>query len=57
MKAFLVALLFSLGAATWVYTKLQQRTGYGNSAAAIKGALTAGAIAFVIFLTLGLAFL
>lgn len=57
MNPILVALLFALGAGTWVYTKLQQRTGYGNSKAALKGALVAGGIAFVIFLTLGLTLL
>jgi hypothetical protein len=54
MNAFFVALLFSIGTATWVYTKLQQRTGYGNSKAAFKGAAVAGGMAFIVFLTIGL---
>ncbi len=57
MSPVLVALLFSVGVGTWVYTKLQQRTGYGNSKAALKGAAVAGGIAFVVMLTIGLTFL
>ena len=57
MNAFSVALLFSLGAGTWVYTKLQQKTGYGNSKGALKGAATVAGISFVVFLMLGLTFL
>ena len=57
MNAFLVALLFSLGAGTRVYTKLQQKTGYGNSKGALKGAATVAGISFVVFLMLGLTFL
>ncbi len=53
MSAFFVALLFSVGAGTWVYTKLQRRTGYGNGQEALKGAAIAGAIAFFVVLTVG----
>ena len=44
MSAFYVALLASLGISTWIFTKLQGRTGYGNS----KSALTASGIAFIL---------
>lgn len=52
MGPFLIAVFFALGAATWVYTKLQQRTGYGNNQSALTGAAVVGAALFVImFLT------
>ena len=57
MSPVFVALLLAIGVATWVYTKLQQRTGYGNSKDAFKGAAIAGGIAFVVLLTLGLTLL
>ncbi|MFZ1249747.1 MAG: hypothetical protein WAQ24_05515 [Candidatus Saccharimonadales bacterium] len=57
MNAFLVALLFSGGVATWVYTKLQQKTGYGNSKTALKGAAVAGGIAFAVLFTIALTIL
>ncbi len=57
MSAFFVALLFALGAGTWIYTKLQQKTGYGNSKGALKGAAVAAVIAFVVVFTLGLTLL
>jgi hypothetical protein len=57
MKAFIFALLFAVGSGTWVYTKLQQRTGYGNTAATLKGTAVVAAIAFAVFFMLGLAFL
>lgn len=53
MSAFFVALLCSVGAATWLYTKLQRRTGYGNSGSALKGAAIAGVIVFLVILTIG----
>ncbi len=57
MSPFLISLLFSLGAGTWVYTKLQQKTGYGNSKAAFKGAAVAALIGFVIMFTLAVTLL
>ena len=55
MGPFLTSLLLSVGAATWVYTKLQQRTGYGNSRNAIIGATLVGLLLFsVVYLTLRL---
>lgn len=52
--AFLMAFIASISAATWIYTKLQRQTGYGNSSNAIKGAAIAGGIVFVVVLSLGL---
>ena len=57
MSPFFVALLFAVGTATWVYTQLQRRTGYGNNGAALKGAAIAGGIAFVVMFTISLTFL
>lgn len=47
MGPFFTAFLLAVGGGTWTYTKLQQRTGYGNSKNAIIGAVVA---AFAIFL-------
>ncbi|QQS20237.1 hypothetical protein IPL85_02190 [Candidatus Saccharibacteria bacterium] len=57
MNPVLIAFIFALGAGTWAYTKLQQRTGYGNSKTALKGAAVTGGIAFVVVLTVALTFL
>ena len=57
MSPLLVALFFAVGVSAWVYTKLQRRTGYGNSGAAIKGAAVAGVIAFIVLFTIGLTLL
>lgn len=57
MSPFIVALLTAIGGGTWVYTKLQQKTGYGNSTSAIKGAAIAGLGIFIVVLTIGLTIL
>jgi len=54
MSAFITALLLSLGAGTWIYTKLQNKTGYGNSKSAFMGALISGIVIFVVVLTVAL---
>ncbi len=54
MGAFITALLLSLGAGTWIYTKLQNKTGYGNSKSAFMGALISGIVIFVVVLTVAL---
>lgn len=54
MSAFLTALLLALGAGTWIYTKLQNKTGYGNSKSAFMGALVSGIVIFVVVLTVAL---
>ena len=57
MSPAVVALMLAVGVGTWIYTKLQQRTGYGNSKDALKGAAIAGGIKFVVVLTLGVTLL
>ena len=47
MGPLFVAALFAIGAATWVYTKLQQQTGYGNSQNALIGAGVVGVVLFI----------
>ncbi len=54
MKAFLVAFLVAISSATWIYTKLQQKTGYGNSTNAIKGAVISGVIIFFVVFSVAL---
>ena len=54
MTAFVTALLLALGGGTWIYTKLQRRTGYGNSKSAFKGAAVAGVIIFIVVFTIAL---
>jgi len=52
MGPFLTSLFVALGGGTWIYTRLQQHTGYGNSRSAIVGAtLSALGIFAVLYLT------
>lgn len=53
MTAAFLALLIAGGAAVWIYTKLQNKTGYGNNTGAAKGAGVAFAIIFVVVFTIG----
>lgn len=48
MGPFWTALLFSVGAATWIYTKLSARSGYGNTKNALIGAAIAGLLLFIV---------
>jgi hypothetical protein len=52
MSAALIAFLVALGSSVWTYTKLQNRTGYGNNQAAIKGAAIVFIVALVVVFTL-----
>jgi hypothetical protein len=52
MSAALIAFLFSVGASTWVFTKLQNKTGYGNNKSAFTGAAVVFVIAFILLFTL-----
>lgn len=52
-KAFLLALIISVCAGVWVFTKLNQRTGYGNNSGALKGAAVAGVAIFVVVFSIG----
>jgi hypothetical protein len=52
MSAALLALMMAAGSSVWVYTKLQDRTGYGNNKNAAIGAAAVFALLFIIILTL-----
>ncbi len=49
MPPAVVALLFAVGAGTWVFTKVQRSTGGNTQNAAITAGI-AGAFAFVVLL-------
>ncbi len=52
MGPFFTALLLAAGGGTWVYSRLQQTTGYGNSRSAVIGAgVSAVGIFLVTYLT------
>lgn len=44
MSAALLAFMFGIGASVWIFTKLQNKTGYGNQ----KNAIIGSAVAFVL---------
>lgn len=48
MSSWLIALMFSIGASTWIFSKLQQNNGYGNNQSALIGATVSGVIIFII---------
>ena len=53
MGPFWTSLLLAVGAGTWIFTKLQNKTGYGNSRSAWLGAsISALGIFTVVYLTL-----
>lgn len=54
MSLFAIALIIAVGFGTWIYTKVQQRVGYGNSKAALKTAAVAGLICLVVVFTIEL---
>lgn len=54
MGPFIISLFVALGAGTWIYSQLQQRTGYGNSQAIIGAALAAAGIFTIVYLTMRL---
>lgn len=49
----LVALFAALGAGGWTYSKLQQRSGYGNSQSALTGTAIVAIITFIVVFTIG----
>lgn len=57
MSAALLALLIAGGGSVWIYTKLQNHTGYGNSKNAVIGALVTFAVGFIVIFTLARMFL
>lgn len=48
MSNFIIALLFSLGASTWIYTKLMRSTG-SNTRNSIVAAVCSGLLMFLVF--------
>jgi hypothetical protein len=48
MSAFVVTLMFTAGAATWIFTKLQKYSG-NNTQQSIIATAIAGAFIFVVF--------
>lgn len=55
MGPFITSLMLAVGVATWIFSKLQQRTGYGNSRNALIGAVFIGLVIFgTVYLTLRL---
>lgn len=48
MNAALLSLLIAGSSSVWIYTKLQNHTGYGNSKNAAKGAAVAFVIGFIV---------
>jgi uncharacterized membrane protein SpoIIM required for sporulation len=53
MTAALLALLIAGGSSVWIFTKLQNRTGYGNNQNAIIGAAVVFVLLFVVVFSLG----
>ena len=53
MSNFLIALLFSLGAATWIYSKMMNRTGGNTKDSLISAGVSAVAIFIFILVVLG----
>jgi hypothetical protein len=52
MSAALLSLLISGGSSVWVYTKLQNHTGYGNSKSAVQGAAVVFVLGFIVIFSL-----
>lgn len=51
MSNFLIAFLFGIGAATWIYSKIYNRTG-GNNTSALTTAGLGGFLLFLLMLTI-----
>jgi hypothetical protein len=52
VSAGVLAFIVALSSSVWVFTKLQNKTGYGNNSNAIKGAAVVFIIAFIVVFTL-----
>ncbi|HET7827513.1 MAG TPA: hypothetical protein VFK97_01445 [Candidatus Saccharimonadales bacterium] len=48
MSPFLVSFLFTVGAGTWIYTKLQRYSG-NNTQQSLIGAAVASVLVFIVF--------
>ena len=53
MSNFLIAILFSLGSATWIYSKMMNRTGGNTKDSLISASVSAVAIFIFILVVLG----
>ncbi len=53
MSAAFLAFIIAGGSSVWIFTKLQNRTGYGNSKNAITGAAVVFVIGFIVVFTIG----
>lgn len=53
MSAGIVALLVAISSSVWVFTKLQNKTGYGNNQSAVIGAAVVFVLAFIVVFSLG----
>lgn len=54
MSPFLISLMFTAGAATWLYTKFQRYNGNNTQQSAIAAAVSAAVIFFVFYMILRL---
>lgn len=55
MGPLFTSLLLAVGVAAWVFVKLQDKTGHGNSKNAVVGAGMSGSVLFIVmYLTLRL---
>jgi hypothetical protein len=55
MTPFLIAFFIALGAGAWIFTKLQQKTGYGNGRTTWTGTIISVlVIFFVVYISLRL---
>jgi len=52
MSNMLIATMFSIGAATWIYSKMMNRTGGNNKSALISSGVSAAAIFLFILIFL-----
>jgi len=53
MSAGVLAFIVALSTSVWVFTKLQNKTGYGNSQSAITGSAVVFVITFIVVFTIG----
>jgi uncharacterized membrane protein len=54
MGPFLISLFFTAGACTWIYTKLQRRSGSNTEQTLIAVGVTAAVMFLILYTALGL---
>jgi hypothetical protein len=54
MSAFLISLFFTAGACTWLYTRLQKRSGNNTEQSAIATGVVAMVMFLIVYTALGL---